>query len=157
MLRLTISVLLILATPFPSAAAKRPDVDVPFAVIAEPEPGILADVYDLVIRDPDRWRQFWLQLHPDTPVPLVDFETRMVVVVSMGTAPFSGIDILVPRVTRSQGPGIRSLLLTVHVTEVRPGKDCVIHEPYRTTYKLIETEASHDVTFRRRNTYRSCR
>lgn len=157
MLRLSISILLLLATPFPSTATKRPDVDVPFTVIAEPEPGTLADVYDLVIRDPDRWRMFWQRLHPDEAVPSVDFERRMVVVVSMGNAPFSGIDIVVSRVSRSQGPGIRSLLVTVHVTEYRPGKDCVIVEPYRTTYKLIETDASSDVTFRRRNVYRSCR
>ena len=157
MFRTTLLIALLFAVASGAHAGAPPELDVPFNVIVEPEPGTLDEVYDLVIRDSDRWRQFWERLHPETPVPPIDFAERMVAVVSMGTPPFGGTDILVPRVTRSLGNGIRSLLVTIHVTEVRPGKACVIFEPFRTTYKLVDMGRSSDVTLRRRTVYRSCR
>lgn len=139
------------------ASGKIPERDIGFSVIPEPSSAYLDDVYDATIVDEVHWIQLWSQLHPGTDVPSIDFKQRMVVVVSLGNPPYSGTDLVVTRVTRLQAVGIRTLLVKVYVDERRPGKDCVVIEPSATSYRLIETERSSDVTFRRTTRYVPCR
>ena len=138
------------------ASGRIPEREIGFSVIPEPTRGYLDGIYDATILDEASWTQFWSSLHPGTPVPVVDFEQRMVVVVSMGNPPYSGTDLAVTRVTRLDANGLRTLLVKVYVEERRPGKGCVIIEPGPTSYQLIETERSPDVTFRRTTRYVQC-
>ena len=139
-----------------SSFADRPIEDLEFAVVPEPDRGILGYPQDLVIRDDETWTRFWEALHPGTQVPEIRFPDRMVVVVALGQQPIGGPSIEVTRVTRQRSPGLTPPLITIHITEYRPGQRCGGPNILTYPYTLVETVASNEVTFRRRTRYVRC-
>ena len=138
------------------AQAGQQEVDVGFTVIPEPDGGkVISYPLDTVIQDAERWDNFWNDLHPGTPVPAIDFERRMVVVVALGGGTATSA-IKVTRVTRKSVPDL-SPLIKVYIKERRPGRGCVILLIFMPPpHVLVETETGQDVTFRRRSVYRHC-
>lgn len=72
----------------------------------------------LVIRDANGWAQFWSELGVGDR-PSVDFNRDVVVAVAAGQRPTGGYEIVVDRVTESNGQ------LTVEVVERTPGPNCI--------------------------------
>jgi hypothetical protein len=138
-------------------SANRPEVDLDFTVVAEPGTGAIATPTDLVIRDEAAWQQFWAALHPGTPAPAIRFPDRMVVISALGQQPIGGpVGIEVTRVTRRASPGLTPALVTIYITEHRPGRGCGGPSVLTFPYTIIETAASNEVTFRRRTRYARC-
>lgn len=120
----------------------------------------MAGARDEVIVDENRLRQVWSEVYsvvPEPPpVPQVDFNHRMVIVVSMGLQPTSGTGIVIKRVSlvRGQAPGYP--LLLVHSVETRPGRKCLVQPSGSGPIHIIELPFYPDVTFQRIRKTRSC-
>ncbi|HEX2219621.1 MAG TPA: protease complex subunit PrcB family protein [Gemmatimonadales bacterium] len=72
----------------------------------------------LVIRDPATWAQFWSELGAGVR-PEVNFSRDLVIAVASGERSTGGHDIVVQRVTRSDGD------LRITVVETSPGPNCM--------------------------------
>lgn len=131
------------------------DANIPFAVIPEPEGGRTIDyALDKAIQDAESWSAFWNEIHPGEPVPVIDFETKMVVATALGGGNRSSM-IEVTRVEKSRLGS--SPLTKVRIRETRPGLNCVVPLIYAPPpHVLIVTEKDDDVSFRRTNVVRNC-
>lgn len=140
----------------PAQAQATQEESVEFTVIPEPEGGkTISYPLDTVIQDAERWADFWNDLHPGKPVPAIDFEQRMVVATALGGGTATSA-IRVTRVTRKSVPNLSPLII-VYIKERRPGRGCTIPAIFMPPpHVLVETDTSHDVTFRRRSRYRHC-
>lgn len=140
----------------PAQAQATQEESLEFTVIPEPAGGkTISYPLDTVIQDPERWAHFWNDLHPGRPVPAIDFERRMVVATALGGGTATST-IKVTRVTRKLVPNL-SPLIKIYIKERRPGRGCIIPAIFMPpSHVLVETETSHDVTFRRRSRYRHC-
>jgi hypothetical protein len=81
----------------------------------------------VVIRSPTEWTRYQELLGgaPDgAPVPAVDFERDMVILVAMGQRPTGGYQIEVSQVVRAD------TLLTATVTETAPGRSCMTTQAF---------------------------
>ena len=72
----------------------------------------------LVVRDPDNWSRFWGELGAGIR-PEVDFTRDLVIAVASGQRKGGGHDIVVQRVSRSDGQ------LRIEVLETSPGPECM--------------------------------
>ena len=140
----------------PAQAQATQEESVEFRVIPEPEGGnTISYPLDTVIQDAERWGDFWNALHPGKPVPAIDFEQRMVVATALGGGTATSA-IKVTRVTRKAVPNLSPLII-VYIKERRPGRGCMIPLIFMPPpHVLVETDSSHNVTFRRRSRYRHC-
>jgi hypothetical protein len=106
------------------AQAGQQEVDVGFTVIPEPDGGkMISYPLDTVIQDAERWDNFWNDLHPGTPVPAIDFERRMAVVVALGGGTATSA-IKVTRVTRNSVSDLSPLNQSVHKGETAWPRVC---------------------------------
>jgi hypothetical protein len=71
----------------------------------------------VVARTEDEWRTLWQRHAPGRPAPPVDFKSRMVVGVFLGSRPSGGYQVQIQKVREEGGA------LVVEWTEIRPGRD----------------------------------
>lgn len=79
---------------------------------------------ELVIRDPEQWRDLWSQVvadrHPPRDPPEVDFNRDMVVLVAIGERPTGGFSVEIVEVRLHEGA------LRVASLERMPGSSCIV-------------------------------
>jgi hypothetical protein len=88
------------------------------------------------IRDQTAWEKFW-KLHAgdsETPVPGVDFEAKMVIVVHLGTRNSGGYSALIARLEHTD------MGLNVHYNEIMPGPDCPVTLALTQPHHIIKVE-----------------
>lgn len=110
----------------------------------------------LVIRDTDRWREFWSEVmarkQPRPDAPKVDFERNMVIAAAMGTRQTGGYAISIEDVSRGHGR------ITVTVLESSPGPDCSTIQAFTAPVVAVRVRRSDEpVTFVERTETHSCR
>ena len=74
---------------------------------------------EAVARLPEEWKKLWREHAGDKPAPPVDFNTRTVIAVFLGTRPTAGFSVEIIA-TRAEGTG-----LVVQWSEKRPDRDMV--------------------------------
>jgi hypothetical protein len=106
----------------------------------------------LVIRDANAWDQFWSELGVGNR-PSVDFNHDVVVAVAAGQRPTGGYEILVDRVTQSDGQ------LTVEVLERTPGPNCITTASLTQPVDVVVVPAADakSLSFLERKEIRGCR
>jgi hypothetical protein len=106
----------------------------------------------LVIRDANAWDQFWSELGVGDR-PSVDFNHDVVVAVAAGQRPTGGYEILVDRVTQSEGQ------LTVEVLERTPGPNCITTASLTQPVDVVVVPAASakSLSFLERKEIRGCR
>jgi hypothetical protein len=106
----------------------------------------------LVIRDANAWAQFWSELGVGDQ-PAVDFTHDVVVAVAAGQRPTGGYEIVVDRVTQSQGQ------LTVEVVERTPGPNCMTTGSLTQPVDVVVVPAAdaRSLSFLERKEIRGCR
>ena len=113
------------------------------------------------IVDADRLRQLWAVVFLTTseapPVPVIDFDQQMVVVVTMGQQPTSNTAIHIERVELLRGQADGFPLALVRVVEIRPGRGCIVQPAASGPIHIIAMPRYSDVTFRRVRRVKRCR
>ncbi len=106
----------------------------------------------LVIRDANGWAQFWSELGVGDR-PSVDFNRDVVVAVAAGQRPTGGYEIVVDRVTQSEGQ------LTVEVVERTPGPNCMTTASLTQPVDVVVVPAADakSLSFLERKEIRDCR
>ncbi len=106
----------------------------------------------LVIRDANGWAQFWSELGVGDR-PSVDFNRDVVVAVAAGQRPTGGYEIVVDRVTQSEGQ------LTVEVVERTPGPNCITTASLTQPVDVVVVPAADakSLSFLERKEIRDCR
>ena len=106
----------------------------------------------LVIRDANGWAQFWSELGVGDR-PSVDFNRDVVVAVAAGQRPTGGYEIVVDRVTQSDGQ------LTVEVVERTPGPNCMTTASLTQPVDVVVVPAADakSLSFLERKEIRDCR
>ena len=141
--------------------AQQPGDEVAFTTLAMDVSSSMAGARDEVIVDENRLRQVWAEVYrresDPPPIPQVDFNHRMVVVVSMGQQPTSNAAIVIKRVSLVRGQADGYPLLVIHSTETRPGRRCFVLPSASGPIHIIELPFYPDVTFQRTRKTTSCR
>ena len=109
----------------------------------------------LVVRDAKNWSDVWSRLHairrPTPPLPEIDFEQRLVIVVAQGGKPTGGHAVEIAGATLVAG----SLHIDVNLTQ--PGIECVVSTGLTAPVDIaVLTEFDGDVVFRESITIREC-
>ncbi|MGZ8391677.1 MAG: protease complex subunit PrcB family protein [Gemmatimonadales bacterium] len=106
----------------------------------------------LVIRDANGWAQFWSELGVGLQ-PAVDFNRDVVIAVAAGQRPTGGYEIVIDRVTQSDGQ------LTVEVVERTPGPNCMTTASLTQPVDVVVVPAADakSPTFLERKEIRGCR
>jgi hypothetical protein len=106
----------------------------------------------LVLRDVNGWDQFWSELGVGER-PFVDFNRDVVVAVAAGQRPTGGYEIVVDRVTQSNGQ------LTVEVVERTPGPNCMTTASLTQPVDVVVVPAAEakSLSFLERKEIRACR
>ncbi len=109
------------AEPIQAPVVTRAAFDSAFALVAHYS-GI-GDRRRIVIRDAESWSALWAEIHslsqPVAPAPTVDFDSYMIVFVSMGTRNTGGYAIRVDEVLEAEGA------VYAEVAERSPGPSCM--------------------------------
>ena len=127
-----------------------------FEVVPQPLVGRLEQCQDRVIRDQAEWAQLWGAQFPGYPVPVIDFERKMVVLTAMGETISNGASIHVTRVTLRRVAHLTQPLVTVYIRETRPKATCLGTGDGSAPFEAIVLDNYLEVTFRRTSTYVSC-
>jgi hypothetical protein len=106
----------------------------------------------LVLRDVNGWDQFWSELGVGER-PFVDFNRDVVVAVAAGQRPTGGYEIMIDRVTQSNGQ------LTVEVLERTPGPNCMTTASLTQPVDVVVVPAAEakSLSFLERKEIRACR
>ncbi len=106
----------------------------------------------LVIRDANGWAQFWSELGVGDR-PSVDFNRDVVVAVAAGQRPTGGYEIVIDRVTQSDGQ------MTVEVVERTPGPNCMTTASLTQPVDVVVVPAADakSLSFLERKEIRDCR
>ncbi len=106
----------------------------------------------LVIRDANGWAQFWSELGVGDR-PAVDFNRDVVIAVAAGQRPTGGYEIVIDRVTQSDGQ------LTVEVVERTPGPNCMTTASLTQPVDVVVVPAADakSPSFLERKEIRGCR
>lgn len=106
----------------------------------------------LVIRDANGWAQFWSELGVGDR-PSVDFNRDVVVAVAAGQRPTGGYEIVIDRVTQSDGQ------MTVEVVERTPGPNCMTTASLTQPVDVVVVPAADakSLSFFERKEIRDCR
>ena len=106
----------------------------------------------LVIRDANGWAQFWSELGVGDR-PSVDFNHDVVVAVAAGQRPTGGYEIVIDRVTQSDGQ------MTVEVVERTPGPNCMTTASLTQPVDVVVVPAADakSLSFLERKEIRDCR
>ena len=141
--------------------AQQPGDDVPFATLVMDASSAMAGARDEVVVDEARFQQVWQDVYKESPdpppLPLVDFNLRMVIVVSLGLQPSSGSGIQITSVSLVRGQAQGYPLLLVRVVESRPGRRCIVSPTSSGPIHIIEVPRYPDVSFHRTRKTLQCR
>lgn len=89
-----------------------------------------------VIQDRDEWTQIWSQhtkvMHPQDPLPEMDFSEKTIIAVFMGTHLTTGYGIEVKEIIDT------GLSIVVKVEKTYPGKRCVVGEAITHPYHIVK-------------------
>lgn len=112
----------------------------------------ISEARRLVIRDANTWAEFWSELGVGER-PAVDFSRDVVVVAAAGQRPSGGHEIVVDRVSQTDGE------LAVEVVETTPGPNCMttssLTQPVDVV--LVPAVAPRSWSFVERKEVRGCR
>jgi hypothetical protein len=157
-LRLIILVATLIIGQF-SCAHVRPQ-EVSFSRLSQDERSYtinsgLERAQELIIRDQTSWEQAWAQIHsirrPVPPLPDVDFQSNVVVVVALGQMRSGGVDIAVTAAVRER-TGV-----LVSVSEKQPGSNCVVTMNLTSPVDIaVLPRTAEPITFQRLVTTDSC-
>jgi hypothetical protein len=102
--------------------------DVPFATVVRGSASGLETARQVTVRTAAEWRELWKTHAPTQQVPAIDFSTKMVVGVFLGTRPTAGIEVEIVAV-RTENDA-----LVVEYVERRPDKGMmtaqILTEPF---------------------------
>lgn len=91
-----------------------------------------------VIQDVDGWAHIWSQhteiMHPQDPLPEVDFSETTIIAVFMGTCVTTGYGIEVKEIIDT------GLSIVVKVEKTSPGKECVVGAAITHPYHIVKTD-----------------
>ena len=110
---------------------------------------------ELVVRDQISWELVWARIHsirrPVPPVPDVDFQRDVVVVVTLGQMRSGGFDIVITAAFR-EGAGV-----LVSVLEKQPGSNCAVTMSLTSPVDVaVLPRTAEPLTFQRLITTDSC-
>ena len=91
----------------------------------------------MIVRDFRTWGLVWNTVHPDQPIPVIDFATSQVVVVGLGARPSTGYIVHIDCVMQEFSPGGPSTM--VIYTEEQPGPDCIVLWIITSPYQMVVT------------------
>ena len=86
---------------------------------------------EVVIRNDADWRALWRQHASDEPLPPVDFSTRTVVAVFLGSRTTAGYAVEIVRIDREKAAA------TVHVRESRPQPDQMVAQVITSPFHIV--------------------
>lgn len=85
----------------------------------------------VVVRTEAEWRALWKEHAPDQDPPRVDFSTRTIVAVFLGSRNTAGYTAEIVRIERGSREAI------VHVRESRPGRDQTLAQVITTPFHIV--------------------
>jgi hypothetical protein len=121
-----------LMEPTSQSTTTEPSNDVPFEMIDQGAFSGEEDRLSWLLRSEAEWEEFWNRAHmgrePRPPLPPVDFEQNMVLVVSVRNQPARGSSLTIASITNTAG------LLRVRTQERMDGPNCLssvaVTQPY---------------------------
>ena len=119
-------------------SCQQPDC-LPMILIDEGQNGFVHPM-EQVITDIQTWHQLWLQLHPDTPPPPVDFTIHQIVVAMLGERPSSGYTVNINCV--DDNPDATPPHTFITYTESIPGRTCEVLWVLQYPYQIVMTPKS---------------
>ena len=111
---------------------------VPFISIAKGDASEQESARQAVARTPVEWQALWKAHSPDQTPPVVDFASRMVVGVFLGTKPTSGYDVEIVSV-QTDGDA-----LVVQYRQRQPARDMMTAQILTQPYHLIAVPSHAD-------------
>lgn len=111
--------------------------------------------FETVIRNPERWQQFWQELHATVyekpPLPPVDWTKNMVIGIGLGSKPSGGYSVEIKTIVIEDGK------LVINALEQQPGRNCgttmAITQPY---YLVVVEQSDLPVQFNRKTEIMNC-
>jgi len=119
-------------------SCQQPDC-LPMILIDEGQNGFVHPM-EQVITDIRTWHQLWLQLHPDTPPPPVDFTIHQIVVAMLGQRPSTGYLVNIDCV--DDNPDATPPHTFITYTESIPGRTCEVLWVLQYPYQIVMTPKS---------------
>ena len=116
--------------------------EVPMEKVAAGERSGIAAARQVVVRSEAEWQQLWSELGSRQAIPKVDFDSRMVVGVFLGTRPTSGFSVQIVEVRDEPG------VLWVKYSERGPSPSAMVLQALTSPFYLISVPARRgDVRF----------
>ena len=85
----------------------------------------------VVVRDESAWTLLWREHAPGQSQPSLDFSTRTVIAVFLGSRNTAGFDVEITRVERQAGG------IVVHYREVRPQRDQMVAQIITAPFHIV--------------------
>lgn len=111
--------------------------------------------FETVIRSPERWQQFWQDLHGNfyqkPPLPRVDWTKNMVIGIGLGSKPSGGYSVEIKTIVIKDGQ------LVINAVEQQPGQNCGTTMAITQPYHVVTVERSDlPVQFNRKTEIVNC-
>ena len=119
----------------PEVSAPQPK-EVAFTVLARGDHSTVEERKNLFISDAAEFEKIWKQIHPEDPLPDVNFATESVIALFAGQKSSGGYTIAVEKIVDFKDTETVSILLT------EPGAECLVTQALTTPFELIKLPAS---------------
>jgi hypothetical protein len=109
----------------------------PMEVIDQGGMGGQPQPVQMIIRDFRTWEIVWNTVHPDQPVPVINFDATQVVVIGLGERPSTGYNLRIDCVQQENSPSGPTTMVVY--TEEQPGPDCNVLWVITSPYQMVVT------------------
>lgn len=106
----------------------------PLTTIARGTMSSIDEPYQAIVRTEDEWLKLWRRHGSGQPAPHIDFETRMVVGVFLGSRPTAGYSVEIVKVGTAEGG------LIVEYREAKPAPDRMVAQIVTAPFHLVSLD-----------------
>ena len=107
---------------------------IPFATVARGTMSSIDEPQQVVVRTQAEWLKLWQRHGSGQPAPVIDFETRMVVAVFLGSRPSAGYSVEIVEIRVAEGG------LIVEYRETKPAPDRMVAQIVTAPFHLASLD-----------------